>query len=49
MCRSKAVRECDLFIRVVKNEGEDEVSASLGNKFDVLGRCLADTKTLFVY
>ena len=49
MCRSKAVHECDLFIRVVKNEGEDEVSVSLGNKFDVLGRCLADTRTLSVY
>ena len=29
MCRSKAVHECDLFIGVVKNEGEDEVSVKL--------------------
>ena len=29
MCRSKAVHECDVFIGVVKNEGEDEVSVKL--------------------
>ena len=29
MCRSKTVHECDLFIGVVKNEGEDEVSVKL--------------------
>ena len=28
-CRSKAVHECDLFIGVVKNEGEVEVSVKL--------------------
>ena len=29
MCRSKTVHECDLFIGVAKNEGEDEVSVKL--------------------
>ena len=29
MCRSKAVHECDVFIGVVKNEGEDEVLVKL--------------------